>query len=219
MRRVWSQGMAWSTFPSVSLFQRQDTKVKFLMQQLSLASAGASCLAYFLPWYESAAASLQSVELLRCKSVTGICSLATPALPSFARSPPLPAQLPITRTGPSPEQPCLVLPSRQRGREEKTSPSPLTPECKQPCYGAFVKSWRLQSWWVRFSKGKAFKLVAAPWRGSSVTASKQEQIMSFILPTFRTREEITDLKGWSLNHKQYKKKKKKLEMVKYTDKT
>lgn len=134
---------------------------------------------------------------------SGICSLATPALPTFARSLLLAAQLPIPRTNISPEQPCSVLPSRHRGEEEKISPTPLTPKCKQPCYGAFVKSWRLQSWWVRFSKGKAFKLVAAPWRGSSVTASKQEQIMSFILPTFTTREEITGLKGWSLNHKQY----------------
>lgn len=133
-------------FPSVSLFSKARLKrhpVKFLMQQLSLASAGASCLAYFFPWNESAAVSLQSVKLLRCKSSYWDLLLGHSCSFQFCpggRAPLLAAQLPVARTSTSPEQPCLVLPSRQRGKEEKISQSPLTPKCKQPCYGAFVKS-------------------------------------------------------------------------------
>lgn len=164
MHRVWSQGMAWSTFLLSPLFkdkaQKASCKIPYataLWLQLELCAWPTSPLGV-------------NQQQLHCSQwnysggnqVTGICSLATPALPSFAKSLLVAAQLPITWTSTFPEQPCWALPSRQRGKEEKMSQNPLTPKCKQPCHGVFVKSWRLQSRWVRFSKGKALNWLLLP---------------------------------------------------------
>lgn len=78
------------------------------------------------------------------------------------------------------------------------------PFCKQSCYGAFLKSRRLHSGELVFQRKKLQDSCYSLNR-QLCDSIKAETDYVFFLLTFRTSEEIRDLKDWSLNCEQYRK--------------